>query len=98
MKRIRALLKEAKARRAGQRNMPTSISRATRDIVGPTGWVRSNAWDELDEHKDAYVKSFDRRVPPSIFIADRDNRRFNQPIPVAERCLEDLWPNATRKR
>lgn len=41
---------------------------------------------------DAYVKSFDRRLPPSEFVSERDRGRANLPIPVAERCLEDRGP------
>lgn len=68
------------------------IGRATRDITGPMGTAFSNAWEKLDEHGDAYMKSFDTRIPPSLFISDRDRRRANQPMPVVERCIEDWQP------
>ncbi|MEM7326758.1 MAG: hypothetical protein AAF531_26980 [Actinomycetota bacterium] len=86
---VRDAWQELRARRAGRRGLSTGIARATRDVTGPTGWVFSNAWQQLDEHGDAYMKSFDRRIPPSIFISERDRTRHGQPIPVAERCLED---------
>lgn len=88
---------ELRARRAGRQGMSTGIARATRDVTGPTGWVFSNAWQQLDDHGDAYMKSFDRRIPPSIFISERDRKRHGQPIPVAERCLEDAGPEAGPK-
>ena len=65
-----------------------------RDIVGPTGWVFSSAWEELDTHGEAYQKSFDRRLPPSLFISDRDRLRANQPMPLSERCIEDYSKNS----
>ncbi len=87
--RWQSFWREVRARRAGRRGMTNPIARAARDVTGPTGWVFSNAWDKLDEHGDAYVKSFDRRIPPSLFVSERDRTRFQQPMPVAERCLED---------
>lgn len=67
----------------------TSMHRVTRDVTGPTGWVFSGAWDKLDQHGDAYARSFDRRIPPSLFVSERDRTRFGQPMPIVERCLED---------
>lgn len=86
---------EWKDRRDGRRKMEGSsnIGRAAREITGPTGWVWSNAWNELDNHGEAYMKSFDRRVPASIFISERDRTRFGQPMPIAERCIEDWEQN-----
>lgn len=86
---VRDTWQELRARRAGRKGLQPGIARATRDVTGPTGWVWSNAWQQLDDHGDAYMKSFDRRLPPSIFVSERDRTRHNQPIPVAERCLED---------
>lgn len=86
---IRDMWQELRARQAGRRGMSTDIARATRDVTGPTGWVFSNAWQQLDDHGDAYMRSFDRRIPPSIFVSERDRMRHGQPIPVSERCLED---------
>lgn len=75
--------------------MTTDMARRTRDVTGPTGYVFSNAWDKLEEHGDAYMKSFDRRVPPSLFISERDRLRHGQPMPIVERCLEDHGPPRT---
>jgi hypothetical protein len=80
---------EIKARRSGRQGITSSIHRATRDVTGPTGWVWSNAWDELEKHGEAYIDSFDRRLPPSIWVSERDRTRFGQPMPTAERCIED---------
>lgn len=89
---VRDLWQELRARRAGRQGMSTGIARATRDVTGPTGWVWSNAWQQLDDHGDAYMRSFDRRIPPSIFVSERDRTRHGQPMPLAERCLEDARP------
>jgi len=69
--------------------MTTDMARRTRDVTGPTGYVFSNAWDKLEEHGDAYMKSFDEHLPPSLFVSERDRTRHNQAIPVLERCLGD---------
>ena len=92
---MRELRAEWRARRDGRRHVHNPISHATRDITGPTGWVWSNAWDEVDKSGDAYVQSFDRRLPPSTFVSERDRKRANQPMPVAERCIED-WGKPDR--
>ena len=87
--RTRELYLEWKARRAGRRGIDSSIHRATRDVTGPTGWAFSATWEKLDQHGDAYMKSFDPRVPPSIFVSERDRLRHNSPMPLVERCIED---------
>lgn len=87
--KVRALYVEWQARRAGRRGVHSSIHRATRDVTGPTGWVFSATWDKLDQHGEAYVRSFDPRIPPSIFVSERDRLRYNQPMPLVERCIED---------
>ncbi len=80
---------EIKARRDGRRHVPSTIARATRDITGPTGYNVRNTLDQLEKHGDDYVRSFDRRLPPSTFVSERDRKRANLPMPVAERCIED---------
>ena len=52
--------------------------------------------DKLDEYGDAYVQSFDRRLPPSIFVSERDRVRHGQPMPLVERCIEDHPTKASR--
>jgi len=79
-------------RREYRKPVVPSNSRVTRDVIGPTGWLRSNAWDQLDQHGEAYKQSFDRRLPPSLFVSERDRVRANQPMPLSERCIEDYEP------
>jgi len=90
---FRDLIREWKARRAGAKHLPTDIRRAARDIIGPTGWQWSGGWSRLEQHGDAYVKSFDPRVPRSIHLAKDEQYRQHIPIPLAERCIEDWRTN-----
>lgn len=85
----RALTAEWKARRAGRRHVADDIYRPARDVIGPTGWMWSNGWDAMQEGSEAYLRSFDPRVPHSMFISERDRTRSNIPIPLIERCIED---------
>jgi len=88
MGRWKQFIAEWKARRAGARYAPRDIQRSARDVIGPTGDLLSSAWDRLEESGDAYIDSFDRRIPPSIFVSERDRKRFNRPIPLPERRIE----------
>jgi hypothetical protein len=63
------------------------LQRSARDIMGPLGTGFSNAWDVMANGSEAYVKSFDRRVPPSIFVTARDRSRLGQPVPLVERRI-----------
>lgn len=87
---FRDFVAEWRARRAGRRFASHDIRRSARDIIGPTGYNWSGAWELLDERGEKYLESFDRRIPPSEFVSKRDRTRLNIPIPLAERCLEDL--------
>jgi len=58
-------------------------------VTGPTGWAFSASFQQVDDHGEAYVKSFDPRIPPSLFVSERDRTRYNQPMPLSERCIED---------
>lgn len=76
------------ARRAGQKSLETSaLSKSAREVVGPTGWMWSRGWDVMAEHQEAYAKSFDRRLPPSTFVSERERSRHNIPIPLVERLI-----------
>ncbi len=86
---FKEFMAEIKARREGRRHVSTNIARATRDITGPTGYLVRHTFDQLETHGDEYVQSFDRRLPPSTFVSERDRKRANMPMPVAERCIED---------
>ena len=71
--------------------MPDDIRRQARDVTGVTGWMYSRGWDELARVNPDYLRSFEStRVPPSLHISARDRRRAGQPIPLAERCIEDF--------
>lgn len=85
----RSLTSEWKARRAGRRHLASHIYRSARDVIGPTGAMWSNGWDAMAKGSDAYIKSFEPKIPPSIFVSARDRTRGNIPIPLVERCIED---------
>lgn len=88
--RFRSLIDELKARRQGRAGMePSVLSTAARDLAGWTGWGTSASWDQIDQGKDAYVKSLDPKIPPSIFVSERDRSRHNIPIPLVERLIGD---------
>jgi hypothetical protein len=92
-KRIREFFAEVRDRRAGRQAMGSSndMFRKARGIVGITGNSFSNAWDYIDSGGDAYLKSMEKEphLPPSLFISERDRTRLGQPMPLAERCIED---------
>lgn len=67
----------------------TDLSRAAREVVGPTGWMWSRGWEQMDQGKEAYVKSFDKRLPPSLFVSERDRTRQNIPVPLVERMIAE---------
>ena len=75
-------------RRAGSRHAPSDLGRSARHLIGPTGAGFSNAWETMARGHRAYIGSFDRRVPPSLFVSERDRSRYDQPIPLIERRIE----------
>ena len=74
--------------------MDTDFARSTRDIVGPTGLMFSNGWDAAANGSSAYIRSFDPRVPPSLFVAENEPSRQKHAVPLAERCIEDWSSDA----
>lgn len=88
MGRINDYFVEWRARRAGSKYLSKDIQKSARHVIGPTGNGFSNAWEAMAESSEAYVESFERKIPPSLFISRRDNTRFNQPIPLVERRIE----------
>lgn len=92
----KAFRSEWLARRHGRRSVESDLARSAREVIGPTGWMWSRGWDAMAENARAYVESFDRKIPPSIFVSERDRRRHNIPIPVVERMLEQHRPAASR--
>ncbi len=69
---------------------PDPHLRAARDIIGPTGNFFSAGWAQFEKSHTGYLRSFEPRVPPSIHISHRDKTRANIPIPLSERCLDDV--------
>jgi hypothetical protein len=49
----------------------------------------SKGWDAMAENTSAYVKSFDKKVPPSIFVSERERTRHGIPIPLSERMVSE---------
>jgi hypothetical protein len=86
---IRSLFTEWLARRRGRRFVETGLARSAREIVGPTGAMLSRGWDAMSRGSEAYNKSFDPKIPPSVFVSARDLTRSNHPVPLVERCIED---------
>lgn len=91
----RAFVTEWKARRAGRRALSSNLSKSAREVVGPTGAMFSRGWDAMATGSEAYVRSFDPRVPRSIFVSQNDRSRVSIPIPLVERCIEDHVPRRT---
>lgn len=96
-KRFRRFFREVRAelrgRRAGRAGLEVNKGyRPVRHIVGPTGNMFSNGWKQMEEGADAYQRSFEPRIPPSIHISHRDATRHNIPVPMQERMIED-WQN-----
>lgn len=91
---LKALFEEWQARRDGRKGVQPTVASAARDITGPTGFAYSAAWAEVEKSGTAYLASFDRKIPPSLFVSERDRHRAGQPIPIVERCIEDWGTNA----
>lgn len=95
MGRLRKFFRNWRAERSGRVKLPNDMQRATRDLTGPTGFVTSPSWNALAENREAYLASFDRRLPPSLHISERDRVRTGLVVPISERCIED-WDDAHR--
>ena len=77
--KCRAVIAEWAARREGSRHLPRDIFTATRHIVGPTGYAWSGTWQRLDEDGADYLRSFDPRIPASVFLSPSDLTRSVHP-------------------
>ncbi|MDE0709031.1 MAG: hypothetical protein F4X18_12370 [Acidimicrobiia bacterium] len=88
-RKFRAAIAEWSARREGARHLPRDIFTAARHIVGPTGYAWSGTWQRLDEDGANYLRSFDPKIPASVFLSPSDLTRSVHPVPLAERCIED---------
>ncbi|MEM9202406.1 MAG: hypothetical protein AAGC53_12120 [Actinomycetota bacterium] len=95
--RLRRFFREARAewrgRRDGRKGVPKG-AHPIRHIVGPTGNMFSNGWSEAAKGADAFQRSFDPRIPPSIHVSHNDAMRTSQVVPLVERCIED-WNDPT---
>ena len=90
--RVRRFARELKAEWKGRRAGRRAVSRGAhpiREIVGPTGYMFSNGWSRAAEGQEAFHRSFDPQIPPSIHVSHRDSIRANQAMPLSERCIED---------
>ena len=97
MGRVRSFFTEWQARRRGRHALSRDFQKATRHIIGPTGFQRSTAWSQLEQEDGSYLKSFDPRIPPSIHISSPDLTSANMPVPLVERCIEDRNDQHARK-
>lgn len=90
-RRLRDFFREWMARRAGRRGIgPNDLGTAARHMAGPTGELWSRGWERMAKDHKAYVKSFDRKLPPSLFVSERDRTRLGQPIPLPERAIDEV--------
>ena len=98
MGRWREFVEEWKARKAGAKHAPNDFSTAARDLSGRLGFGTTRLWDHVEEGQTAYKQSFDRRLPPSLHVSERDRLRAGDPIPRQERRLEDWSDDAAAER
>jgi len=57
-----------------------------------------NTLETVVESNSAYRKSFNRQLPPSTFVSERDRLRFGQAVPVSERLIGDTAARRELKR
>ena len=98
MGRWREFVEEWKARKAGAKHAPNDFPTAARDLSGRLGFGTTRLWDHVEEGQTAYKQSFDRRLPPSLHVSERDRLRAGDPIPRQERRLEDWSDDAAAER
>ena len=85
---------EWRARREGRRHLTSNIMRVTR-AIGGAGTIGHRGLRVVERGGDTFVESFDRRIPPSEFVSQRDRKRSSMPIPLSERCVEDWGRDST---
>ena len=96
MGRIRRFLRSIRSTEVPDRSGSNHLGASARDIIGPLGNGFSDAWDAVARGSKAYADSFDRRLPPSTFVSDRDRRRYGQAMPLVERRIgADLTDDMT---
>lgn len=72
---------------------PDDLSRAVIDTIGRNGYALSGSYDVIADGQKAYGQSFDPRLPPSLFVSERDRTRSGMAMPISERCIEDHVSN-----
>lgn len=87
--RFKDLLAELAARRSGRMRYSSTQTRAIRHVTGPTGFLAQNTLGPATKGAEAFGKSFEPRIPPSIHISHADALRRGIVVPVRERCIED---------
>ena len=88
---LRSVLVEWRARRAGRKGMPhdVALARVVREVSGLPGSITPQGWEIVAEDPEGFVESFDEKLPPSLFVSERDRTRHGMPIPLVERAIED---------
>ncbi len=74
---------------------PRGTAIAARQIMGPFGGVFSGPYDQVEKSSEAYLAYFDRRLPPSTHVSERDRLRHRGPVPLSERAIRD-WRTDSR--
>lgn len=97
MRRLRRFLRLVRTNESPARTRTNHLGHCARDVIGPIGAGFSDAWEAVSAGHEAYVQSFDRRLPPSTFVSERDRRRYGQPMPLVERRIgadrsDDITP------
>ena len=93
-------LEEWRARKAGSKHVQSDFSKAALDLSGRLGFGTTRLWDHVEEGQTAYKESLarEKRLPPSLHVSDRDRLRAGDPIPRAERRVEDFRNEASAER
>ncbi|NOX28978.1 MAG: hypothetical protein GXP35_02840 [Actinobacteria bacterium] len=96
--------RSSRAERVGPGPNPgidSGLGRTLRDVTGPFGPANfrgkriNNTLETIVDSNSAYRQSFNRQLPPSTFVSERDRLRFGQAVPVSERLIGDTA--ATRR-
>lgn len=68
------------------------LAKTARGAVGVLGAGFSNAYKYIENDQNRYARSLDpdRRLPPSLFVSQRDGVRNGSVMPLSERCIEDF--------
>lgn len=98
MSRWSEFREEWRARKAGSKHAPKDFSKSAIELSGRLGHGTSRLWNHVEKSGAAYRDSFDRRLPPSLHISERDRIRAGDPIPRQERRPEDWKDGSSGER